>query len=141
MFSSPVPPPASAPGIFGLQDHQGGNPQSGLFPQQGFEQQPMFGGPIPQTQQPTNNYQQPTNNSMGKPSVPSGTGGAGLSSLFTDLDPLGSGKAKPFVDRKDFFSEAKTKKLTGATSEDSLSNKAELDVKPSDNLDGNSDLI
>ena len=31
-----------------------------------------------------------------------------LSELFTDLDPLGTGKSKPYVDRKDFFSELKT---------------------------------
>ena len=45
-----------------------------------------------------------------------------LSSLFTDLDPLGSGKSKPFVDKKDFFNDSKAKlRLTGA-SEDSLEN-------------------
>ncbi|XP_043215813.1 protein disabled-like [Amphibalanus amphitrite] len=30
--------------------------------------------------------------------------------LFTDLDPLGSGKAKPYVDKKDFFSDLKKPK-------------------------------
>eukprot|EP00095_Tigriopus_kingsejongensis_P005447 maker-scaffold224_size251237-snap-gene-1.43 protein:Tk05447 transcript:maker-scaffold224_size251237-snap-gene-1.43-mRNA-1 annotation:"hypothetical protein SINV_12471" len=30
------------------------------------------------------------------------------SGMFTDLDPLGSGKSKPFVDKKDFFSEKKS---------------------------------
>ena len=28
--------------------------------------------------------------------------------LFTDLDPLGTGKSKPYVDKKDFFSELKS---------------------------------
>ena len=30
------------------------------------------------------------------------------SGLFTDLDPLGTGKSKPYVDKKDFFSELKS---------------------------------
>merc|ERR1711973_476376 len=57
---------------------------------------------------------------------PSASGSQDLASLFTDLDPLGSGKSKPFVDKKDFFYDSKTKmKLTGA-SEDSLTNKSDL---------------
>ncbi len=31
-----------------------------------------------------------------------------LPSMFTDLDPLGTGKSRPYVDKKDFFSELKT---------------------------------
>merc|ERR1711892_1501576 len=51
-----------------------------------------------------------------------------LASLFTDLDPLGSGKSKPFVDKKNFFTDSKAKlKMTGA-SEDSLTNKFQPDV-------------
>jgi len=30
------------------------------------------------------------------------------SELFTDLDPLGTGKSRPYVDKKDFFSELKS---------------------------------
>ena len=37
-----------------------------------------------------------------------GSSGGQLSELFTDLDPLGTGKSKPYVDRKDFFSDMKT---------------------------------
>ena len=46
-----------------------------------------------------------------------------LGSLFTDLDPLGTGTSKPFVDKKDFFTASKKggMKLTGA-SDDSLNN-------------------
>jgi hypothetical protein len=39
-----------------------------------------------------------------------------LAGLFTDLDPLGSGKSKPYLDKKDFFSAEKmatSPKLTG----------------------------
>ena len=54
--------------------------------------------------------------------APRSSGSQDLASLFTDLDPLGSGKAKPFMDKKDFFNDARTKmKMTGA-SEDSLTN-------------------
>ena len=45
-----------------------------------------------------------------------------LDSLFTDLDPLGTGVSKPFVDKKDFFTASKkAPRLTGA-SDDSLNN-------------------
>ena len=45
-----------------------------------------------------------------------------LDSLFTDLDPLGTGMSKPFVDKKDFFTASKkAPRLTGA-SDDSLNN-------------------
>ena len=45
-----------------------------------------------------------------------------MASLFTDLDPLGTGTSKPFVDKKDFFTaNKKGLKLTGA-SDDSLNN-------------------
>ena len=30
------------------------------------------------------------------------------SGSFLDLDPLGTGKSKPYVDKKDFFKELKT---------------------------------
>ena len=33
---------------------------------------------------------------------------SGETSLFTDLDPLGTGRSKPYMDRKDFFSDLKT---------------------------------
>ena len=41
---------------------------------------------------------------------------SGLAGLFTDLDPLGTGKSKPYMDKKDFFSAEKmatSPKLTG----------------------------
>ena len=38
----------------------------------------------------------------------SGISNASSSGLFTDLDPLGTGKSKPYVDKKDFFSELKS---------------------------------
>ena len=48
--------------------------------------------------------------------------GSDLDSLFTDLDPLGTGMSKPFVDKKDFFTASKkAPRLTGA-SDDSLNN-------------------
>merc|ERR1719347_1030450 len=54
-----------------------------------------------------------------------------LASLFTDLDPLGTGKSKPMVDKKDFFTDSKAKlKMTGASA-DSLTNKSEPAVTPS----------
>merc|ERR1740129_1286032 len=31
------------------------------------------------------------------------------SELFTDLDPLGSGRSRPYVDKKDFFRELKSR--------------------------------
>ena len=34
--------------------------------------------------------------------------GSATKELFTDLDPLGTGKSRPYVDKKDFFSELKT---------------------------------
>ena len=40
----------------------------------------------------------------------------GIAGLFTDLDPLGTGKSKPYMDKKDFFSAEKmatSPKLTG----------------------------
>ena len=50
------------------------------------------------------------------------SGSQDLASLFTDLDPLGSGKSKPFMDRKDFFNDSKAKKSMTGASEDSLNN-------------------
>merc|ERR1712224_1038342 len=48
--------------------------------------------------------------------------GSDLDSLFADLDPLGTGMSKPFVDKKDFFTASKkAPRLTGA-SDDSLNN-------------------
>ena len=41
---------------------------------------------------------------------------SGITGLFTDLDPLGSGKSRPYMDKKDFFSAEKamtSPKLTG----------------------------
>lgn len=45
------------------------------------------------------------------------------SELFTDLDPLGTGKSKPYVDKKDFFSELKSSspKLGNMSSNNNLS--------------------
>ena len=62
------------------------------------------------------------------------SGSQDLASLFTDLDPLGTGKSKPFVDKKDFFTDSRTAmKLTGASS-DSLNNvgltMSEFDANP-----------
>ena len=63
------------------------------------------------------------------------SGSQDLASLFTDLDPLGTGKSKPFVDKKDFFTDSKTAmKLTGASS-DSVNN---VGVNISEFVDPNS---
>ena len=63
------------------------------------------------------------------------SGSQDLASLFTDLDPLGTGKSKPFVDRKDFFTDSRTAmKLTGASS-DSVNN---VGLHISDFVDPNS---
>merc|ERR1719483_1720636 len=87
----------------------------------------MFGG-LAQTQpgmfgQPGQQQPQvaaPTHQQNG--AAPKNSGSQDLASLFTDLDPLGTGKSKPFVDKKNFFNDSKAKlKLTGA-SEDSLTN-------------------
>merc|ERR1719422_2181257 len=46
----------------------------------------------------------------------SGNDSKSAGGLFTDLDPLGSGKSKPYMDKKDFFraeKEATSPKLTG----------------------------
>ena len=64
-----------------------------------------------------------------------------LTSLFTDLDPLASGgAAKPFVDRKDFFSaassRASSRQLTAGTSQDSLSNMANVGFEDSTGNNG-----
>merc|ERR1711971_1396161 len=73
-----------------------------------------------------------SNSQLQEVGQPSASGSQDLASLFTDLDPLGSGKSKPFVDKKDFFYDSKTKmKLTGA-SEDSLTNKSELPMTAND---------
>ena len=46
-----------------------------------------------------------------------------LDSLFTDLDPLGTGKSKPYVDKKDFFVTKQSPIGSGmGSSKDSLSN-------------------
>ena len=48
-----------------------------------------------------------------------------LDSLFTDLDPLGTGKSKPYTDKKDFFAVKATPMMGsggGAVSQESLSN-------------------
>jgi len=53
------------------------------------------------------------------------SGSQDLASMFTDLDPLGTGTSKPFVDKKDFFNTPKKGlKMTGA-SNDSLNNTTE----------------
>ena len=50
---------------------------------------------------------------MFQPSMSGTSSGQDLASLFTDLDPLGTGKSKPFVDKKDFFSDSKTSPKMG----------------------------
>ena len=50
-----------------------------------------------------------------------------LDSLFTDLDPLGTGKSKPYTDKKNFFAVKATPMMGsggggGAVSQDALCN-------------------
>ena len=97
---------------------------------------PVFSQPAPPQQQPPVQLQprqQMVKSSLEPPSQyysntfqgisgVNKSGSQDLASLFTDLDPLGTGKSKPFVDKKDFFTDSKTAmKLTGASS-DSLNN-------------------
>merc|ERR1711892_459169 len=116
---SNVPSIFAQPPSLGLSDTGSG---SGMFG--GINQsQGIFGQPV-QQQQPQ--VAAPAPLPMGAASKNSGS--QDLASLFTDLDPLGSGKSKPFVDKKNFFNDSKAKlKMTGA-SEDSLTNKSEPDV-------------
>lgn len=116
---SSIPSIFSQPPSLGLSDTGSGmfggmNQQQGMFGQPPQQQQQQVAAPAPM--------------SMGGASKNSGS--QDLASLFTDLDPLGSGKSKPFVDKKNFFNDSKAKlKMTGA-SEDSLTNKSESDVMP-----------
>merc|ERR1719402_1543426 len=58
--------------------------------------------------QPTSLTGPPQSGGRKMPSMSGTSSGQDLASLFTDLDPLGTGKSKPFVDKKDFFSDSKT---------------------------------
>jgi len=114
---SAVPSIFSQPPSLGLSDAG-----SGMFGGLAQTQPGMFGQPGQQQPQ----VAAPTHQQMG--AAPKNSGSQDLASLFTDLDPLGTGKSKPFVDKKNFFNDSKAKlKLTGA-SEDSLTNKFEPDV-------------
>eukprot|EP00092_Neocalanus_flemingeri_P005657 GFUD01006092.1.p1 GENE.GFUD01006092.1~~GFUD01006092.1.p1 ORF type:complete len:633 (-),score=198.71 GFUD01006092.1:142-2040(-) len=110
---SNVPSIFSQPPSLGLSDAGSGsgmfggiNQSQGIFGQPVQQQQPQIASPAPK----------PTG------AAPRNSGSQDLASMFTDLDPLGSGKSKPFVDKKNFFNDSKAKlKMTGA-SEDSLTN-------------------
>jgi len=82
----------------------------------------IFGTVNPSPVQPQQQQQQP----QLQPSLGGAKSGSqDLASMFTDLDPLGTGTSKPFVDKKDFFNTPKKGlKMTGA-SNDSLNNTIE----------------
>jgi hypothetical protein len=54
---------------------------------------------------------------------------SGSSELFTDLDPLGTGKSRPYYDRKDILSDFKTQ--TSTPRSDSGSGPSSLTSQPS----------
>lgn len=116
---SGVPSIFSQPPSLGLSDTGSGvfggiNQAQGMYSQPGAQQLPQVSAPAPQL----------------TGAAPKNSGSQDLASLFTDLDPLGTGKSKPFVDKKNFFNDSKAKlKMTGV-SEDSLTNKLEPDVTP-----------
>jgi len=114
---SSIPSIFSQPPSLGMSDNG-----SGMFG--GMDQsQGVFGQSAQQTQSQVSAPAPPS-----RGGAPKNSGSQDLASLFTDLDPLGSGKSKPFVDKKNFFTDSKAKlKMTGA-SEDSLTNKSEPDV-------------
>jgi len=116
---------SSMPSIFSQPPSLGASePGSGMFG--GLDQsQGMFG----QTAPPQPQVAAPPPPARGAATKSSGS--QDLASLFTDLDPLGTGKSKPMVDKKDFFTDSKAKlKMTGASA-DSLTNKSEPAVTPS----------
>merc|ERR1711936_126340 len=124
--TNPPPPPVVAPAGTGLGAAFGDEGPPSIFSQSlAFSEgagAPVFSQPAPPQQQPPVQLQ--PRQQMGISGV-NKSGSQDLASLFTDLDPLGTGKSKPFVDKKDFFTDSKTAmKLTGASS-DSLNNKAE----------------
>jgi len=107
---------SSMPSIFSQPPSLGpSEPGSGMFG--GMDQsQGMFG----QTAPPQPQVSAPPPPARGAATKTSGS--QDLASLFTDLDPLGTGKSKPMVDKKDFFTDSKAKlKMTGASA-DSLTN-------------------
>jgi len=106
----------SQPSSLGLSESSAGPVSGG-----GMGAGGLFSQPPPQQVVPPSG-----SHTMAAPSTNSGS--QDLASLFTDLDPLGTGKSKPFVDKKNFFNDSKAKlKMTGA-SEDSLTNRSEPDV-------------
>jgi len=134
--TNPPPPPAAVASGAGLMASFGDEGTQSIFSQSlSFTESPggqMFSQPPPPQQQPP--AQQPQRQQMGLSGL-NKSGSQDLASLFTDLDPLGTGKSKPFVDKKDFFTDSKTAmKLTGASS-DSLNNKAEPVAQPSPGLE------
>lgn len=120
-FDSIIPPPADSPDApAGPAGGEFMAPPStaGVFPMDSSSLFTSSPAPSPMPGMPSMAPQD-------QQAAPRSSGSQDLASLFTDLDPLGSGKAKPFMDKKDFFNDARTKmKMTGA-SEDSLTNKPE----------------
>jgi len=53
-----------------------------------------------------------------------------LDTLFTDLDPLGTGKSKPYTDKKNFFPTVKSSPMQASTalSRDSLTHNPQVSM-------------
>merc|ERR1712004_485798 len=86
---------------FPPQQQISGGFQDAAFPPQQQQQQQQQ--PVPPQQQIQQQQSQ-----MVSSMETSGISNASSGGLFTDLDPLGTGKSKPYVDKKDFFSELKS---------------------------------